>query len=69
MIIRSYLEGPRWISLRQVLYDCARGLGIKLTIENEEKGWLRKTIFFTAEGELDNMHRFRDRLAREVGDC
>lgn len=53
--VSTYIECPRWNDMEKFLFDMCSDLNIKLDIINVDKGFIRKTIYFSLEGEIDKL--------------
>lgn len=51
----SYIEGPRWAFGPSLIYDLARLSDTTVVSVNESKGFIRRTVFFTLEGTLEDL--------------
>jgi hypothetical protein len=48
---KTYIAGPRWAGLKKFLYDLATMTNVELTILDQDKGWVRETVYFKIDGE------------------
>lgn len=58
--LKSYIEGPKFAGLMNILRKTEFSTGTELTITAHEKGWIRETIYFSFRGEeskLENVRR------------
>lgn len=59
----GYISGTRWDNLTGLLFDTAGRVGVTVQINEVDKGWLRKTVFYTVRGSWTNMAFFNLRMA------
>jgi hypothetical protein len=64
---QSYIEGPRWAGVRQVLVDCAQTAGVHIET-SESKGLIRVTVYFTVTGPDKAVASFRSLIDQSVAD-
>ena len=55
----AYISGPRWAGVVPWLYALSYKLEVKLTIDHQDKGWIRETVAFTINGTEKNVKTFR----------
>jgi len=63
--LRSYIDGPKWGGLRMLLYGAAKLAGVELRIPDEDRGLIRHTLYYEAEGLPDNLAAFQG-MVREA---
>ena len=63
--LRSHVGGTRWHGLKSLLYEVAIQAGCKLTILDEDRGWIFHTVFFRMDGTVSRL-RHAAKLMRQV---
>lgn len=62
--VSTYIECPRWNDIEKFLFDMCVDLNIKLDITNVDKGFIRKTIYFSLEGEIGQLIKANNTLKK-----
>jgi hypothetical protein len=64
--VKSYVEGPKWAGLKQVLFQLAIYYNLDLVIIDHDKGWIGETIYFSVEGESENIKGMNRALKKSI---
>jgi hypothetical protein len=64
---QSYIEGPRWAGVRQVLIECAQVVGVHIET-SKSKGFIRSTVYFTVTGSDKAVARFRILIDQSIAE-
>lgn len=63
---RSYVSGPRWMGLKEFIYDGAVRYHLEIDSLEQDKGWINETIYFTVSGTESNVNGFRTYCLRSM---
>ena len=64
--VKSYVSCLRWAGAKKALFSLANRHGLEFKVLDEDKGWLRHTLYFEVSGETLNVADFFDDLERSV---
>jgi len=48
--LRSYVAGPKWVGLKEFLYEVALAHDVEYRTIEHDRGWFRETIWYVLEG-------------------
>ena len=64
--IRSCLRGLRWAGIKEFLFELAITNDLEFKVLDRDKGWLRETVYFQADGKESDLRRFKDQFEKSV---
>ena len=64
--IKTYVGGPKWAGLKDLLYELSTIYNLDLVIESHDKGWFRETIYFSLEGDAENVKAMGKHMERSL---
>lgn len=66
--IKSHITAPRWAGMKEALFEGANSFGLEYQTLEEDKGFLRTTIYFKITGSKDMVQAFFKQLAIVVNE-
>lgn len=64
--ISSYIKGPRWAGLRDLIRTAASHADCVVVAMDSEKSWLKESVYFTLSGEVDGIATFNRMIKESV---
>lgn len=65
---REIIVGPRWARFSSFLKDECFARGLKLTVLEQDKGWIRETVRFEVEGDGEKIEALKREVYTAVDD-